>query len=137
MERTMKGKHRVLIAAQPSAWAVLRPMLEHLADLFPVHTTAEAFKTLERERIDCIVCTIAFDESRMMEFLAKVNRMFPEGQVKFLCARVLPSIVRDSLVLSIRDSCKALGAVDLVDIAHLPPERAKAAMGAAVTATLQ
>jgi hypothetical protein len=133
----MNAKHRVLIAAQPGAWAVLKPMLEDVADLFPVHTTAEAFKTLERERIDCIVCTIAFDESRMMDFLAKVNGMFPAGQVKFLCARVLPSIVRDSLVPSIRDGCKALGALDLVDIAHLPPERAKAAMRAAVTATGQ
>ena len=132
----MKGKHGVLIAAQPSAWTVLKPMLEDLADLFPVHTTADAFKTLERERIHCIVCTIAFDESRMMEFLAKVNRMFPAGHVTFLCARVLPSIVRNSLVPSIRDGCKALGAADLVDIAHLPPERAKAAMRAAVTATL-
>jgi hypothetical protein len=64
----MHGKHRVLIAAQPSAWAVLKAMLGDLADLFPAHTTADAFKILERERIDLIVCTIAFDESQMMQY---------------------------------------------------------------------
>jgi DNA-binding NarL/FixJ family response regulator len=133
----MHGKHRVLIAAQPSAWAVLKAMLGDLADLFPAHTTADAFKILERERIDLIVCTIAFDESQMMQFLESVKRTISAGRIPFLCARVLPGIVRDSLVPSIRDGCKALDAADLVDIARLPPERAQAAMRGAVEAFLQ
>ena len=132
----MKGKHRVLIAAQPSAWAVLKAMLGDLADLFPAHTTADAFKILERERIDLIVSTIAFDESQMMQFLTTVKRTNSTGHIPFLCARVLPGIIRDSLVPSIRDGCKALGAADLVDIANLPPERAQTAMRAAVGAFL-
>ena len=111
----------MLIAAQSSAWAVLKAMLGDVADLFPAHTTADAFKILKRERIDLIICTIAFDESRMMEFLATVKRTISVGHIPFLCARVLPSIVRDSLVPTIRDGCKALGAADLVDIARLPP----------------
>jgi response regulator RpfG family c-di-GMP phosphodiesterase len=81
----MNGKHRVLIAAQPSAWAVLKAMLGNLAQLSPAHTTADAFKILERERIDLIVSTIAFDESQMMEFLATVNRTTSTGHIPFLC----------------------------------------------------
>jgi hypothetical protein len=44
-------------------------MLADVADLVPAHTTAEALKILERQRIHLIVFTIAFDESRMLEFL--------------------------------------------------------------------
>ena len=109
-------------------------MLGDVADLLPAHTTADAFKILERERIDLIVCTIAFDESQMLGFLATVKAT---SSIPFLCARVLPGIVRDSLVPLIRDGCKALGAADLVDIAFLPLERAEAAMRAAVEAALQ
>ena len=132
----VNGKHRVLIAAQPAAWAVLKAMLGDVAVLVPAHTTADAFKILERERIDLIVCTIAFDESQMMEFLETVKRTISSGHIPFLCARVLLG-GPDSLVPTIRDGCKALGAADLVDIARLPPERAQAAMRAAVEASLQ
>lgn len=132
----MNGKHRVLIAAQPPAWAILKPMLGDLADLFPAHTTAGAFKILERERIDLIVSTIAFDESQMLQFLTTVKRKNSTGDIPFLCARVLPGIVRDSLMPTIREGCRALGAVDLVDIANLPPERAQTAMRTAVAAFL-
>ena len=131
----MSGKHRVLIAAQPSAWAVLEAMLGDLADLVPAHNTAAALKILEGERIDLIIATIAFDESQMLGFLATVKATAVSA-IPFVCARVLPGIVRDTLVPSIRDGCKALGAADLVDIARLPPERAQAAMRAAVMAFL-
>jgi response regulator RpfG family c-di-GMP phosphodiesterase len=133
----MSGDHRVLVAAQPPAWAVLQAMLGDLAHLFAVHTTADAFKILEGERIDLIVCTIAFDESRMTEFLATVKRSTSTGHIPFLCVRALPGIVRDSLVSTIRDGCKAIGAADLVDIAKLSPEQAKAAIRTAVGGFLQ
>jgi NaMN:DMB phosphoribosyltransferase len=107
-------------------------MLGDLAELVPAHTTAAALKILERERIDLIIATIAFDESQMLGFLAAVKAT-ALSPIPFLCARILPGIVRDTLVPSIRDGCKALGAADLVDIAGLPPERAEAAMRAAVT----
>jgi hypothetical protein len=72
-----------------------------------------------------------------MQFLESVKRTISAGRIPFLCARVLPGIVHDSLVPSIRDGCKALDAADLVDIARLPPERAQAAMRGAVEAFLQ
>ena len=133
----MNGKHHVLVAAQPSAWAVLEAMLGDLATLSPAHNTTDALKILERERIDLILCTIAFDDSRMTEFLVTAKRSTSTAHVPFLCVRALPGIIRDSLVSTIRDGCKAIGAADLVDIARLSPEHAKAAMRAAVEGFLQ
>lgn len=65
----MESTHRVLIASQPGAWRVLEAMLKEVVDVVPAHTTADALSILERERIDLIVSTVAFDESRMIEFL--------------------------------------------------------------------
>jgi hypothetical protein len=133
----MKDMHRVLVAAQPAAWQVLQTILNGVADLHPAHTTADAFKILERDRIDLIVCTIAFDESHMIEFLQAVKRTVAASHIPFLCLRVLPGVVRDSLVASMRDACKVCGAVDLVDIARLPPDTAQDVMRKAVEPYLQ
>jgi CheY-like chemotaxis protein len=133
----MNGSPRVLVAAQPGAWRVLQTMLGGLVDLVPAHTMAEAFKILERERIDLIVTSIAFDESRMLEFLQAVKQTSPTGGIPFLCSRVLPSVMRDNLVHVTRDACKQCGAVDLVDIGRLPPDAAQDVMRKAVQACLR
>jgi len=133
----MKGAHRVLIAAQPAAWRLLQTMLAGLVDLVPAHTSAEAFKILAHDRIDLIVCTIAFDESQMTDFLETVKRTVPASTVPFLCARVLKSVLRDSMVASMREACIELGAVDLIDVANLPSDRAQTVVRAAVSSSLR
>ena len=95
-------------------------------DVVPAHTTADALSILERERIDLIVSTVAFDESRMIEFLQTVKRTTSIGHIPFLCARVLSGVLRDSLIASMRDTCIQCGAVDLTDIAKIPPNTALA-----------
>jgi hypothetical protein len=133
----MKEPHRVLVAAQSEASQVLQTMLTGLADLVPAYTIADALKILERNRIDLIVCTIAFDESRMVEFLQAVKGTALMGGIPFLCSRVLPSIIRDSMVGTMRDACKECGAIDLVDIARLKPDSAQAVLRAAVQSCLE
>ena len=132
----MNGSHRVLVAAQPLAWRVLQTMLGDVADLVAVHTMADAFKILERERIDLIVSTIAFDESRMMEFLQAVKRSKSTAHIPFLCSRIVPGVLRDNLVSTMRDACQECGADDLLDLARLPPDRAKAVLREAVIRNL-
>ena len=58
----MAAKPRVLIASQPAAWRILRPMLEEVFDLITVQTTSEALKILESGPApsELIICTIAF-----------------------------------------------------------------------------
>ena len=133
----MAGTHRVLVAARPTVWPEVQAMLGDMVDLVPVHTPEDAVRILERERVDLILVTVAFDESRMMEFvqLAKANPS--ASHIPILCARVVPSLMRDSLIAATRDACKACGAVDLVDVATMPRESAKAALRAAVEACLR
>ena len=132
----MKGTHRILIAAQPHAAQVLQTMLHALGNLFPVHTTADAFRLLEHQQIDLIVSTIAFDESRMLEFLVSVKGTSSVAHIPFLCSRVVVGAFRDSLVGSMGDACKACGAVDFVDVARLPPDLAETTMRKAVNTYL-
>jgi hypothetical protein len=95
---------------------------------------------VERQRrvaVKWFVCTIAFDESHMIEFLQAVKRTVSASGIPFLCLRALPGVVRDNLVASMRDACKVCGAVDLVDIARLPPDAAQDVMRKAVEPYLQ
>ena len=133
----MKGTHRVLIAAQPHAAQVLQTMLCDLGRLIPAHTTADAFRVLERQPIDLIVATIAFDESRMLEFLVSVKGTTSVAHIPFLCSRVVPGALRDSLVGSMGGACKACGAVDFLDVARLPPDLAEATVRTAVASCLK
>lgn len=133
----MKGTHRVLIAAQPHAAQVLQAMLRDIGNLIPAHTTADAFRILEHQPIDLIVSTIAFDESRMLEFLVSVKGTASVAHIPFLCSRVLAGALRDSLVGSMGGACKACGAIDFVDVARLPPDLAETTMRTAVATCLQ
>ena len=113
-------------------------MLEVFLDTVPAHTPADAFSVLEQEsEIDLILTTIAFDDSRMIEFLQAVKRSAPTSAIPFLCSRILPSVLSDHLVESMRGVCRQCGACDLVDVAKLRPAAAQAALRAAVTSCLQ
>ena len=81
MTRTVSS---VLIAAQPHAAQVLQAMLHDMGNLIPAHTTADAFRILEQQQIDLIVSTIAFDESRMLEFLVSVKGTASVTHIPFL-----------------------------------------------------
>jgi CheY-like chemotaxis protein len=133
----MNPMHRILIAAQPHAAQVLQAMLRDIGDVIVVHTTADAFRILEHQQIDLIVSTIAFDESRMLEFLVSVKGTASAAHIPFLCSRVVAGALRDSLVGSMGDACKACGAVDFIDVARLPPDLARTAMRKAVETCLR
>ena len=49
----------------------------------------------EPARVDLIQTTIAFDDSRMVEFLQVVKRDARTSDIAFLCAGVLPSVLSD------------------------------------------
>jgi hypothetical protein len=134
----MESRRRVLIAAQPAASTVLQRMLAEVVDVVPAYTTADAFHVLERDSaaIDLIITTIAFDDSRMVDFLQAVKRSAPASSIPFLCSRVLPSVLSDSLVQSMRTVCKQCGAVDLLDIAKLENDAAQRVLRAAVMTCL-
>jgi response regulator RpfG family c-di-GMP phosphodiesterase len=126
---------RVLVAAQPVACHALTAMLGDSVDVVPVESTQDAFRVLEQQQIDLVVCTVAFDESRMMEFLQTLKGT-AAARIPFLCARVLRGVISDQLVEHMRAACLECGAADLVDVANLAPSKAQAVMRAAVKACL-
>jgi len=112
--------------------------LEDVLDLIPSHSRADAWLVLEQDAadIDLIISTIAFDDSRMVDFLQAVKSDAEFSHIPFLCARVLPSILADHLVAHMRRVCTELGAVDLIDVANLPREKANSVFRTAVDACL-
>jgi hypothetical protein len=134
----MAVRHRALIAAQPAASTRLMHALEGVLDLVPVYSREDAWLVLEQEAadIDLIISTIAFDDSRMVDFLQAVKADAEFSRIPFLCTRVLRDILSDHLVAHMRQLCKELGAVDLVDIANLSREKANSVVRTAADACL-
>jgi response regulator RpfG family c-di-GMP phosphodiesterase len=132
------SRRRVLIAAQPAASGALQRMLAEVVDVVPAYTTADAFHVLERDSapVDLIVATVAFDDSHMVEFLQAVKRKARIRNIPFLCTRVLPGVLSDGLVKSMRSACKECGAVDLVDVAKLENDEARRVLRAAVMTSM-
>src|SRR5437867_1517933 len=96
----MQLKHRVLIAAQPAAAVVLKEMLDEVVDSISVHSASAGIAVLDAEpgRIALIISTVAFDDSRMLDFLQVVKRNEKTSGIPFVCCRVLSSVLSgDSL----------------------------------------
>ena len=129
----MAAKPRVLIASQPAAWRILRPMLEEVFDLVTVQTTSEALKTLESGPApsELIICTIAFDDSRMMEFLYAAKSRQGTSAIPFICCRVLPTVLSDDAVARVAEVCMLGGAAEFIDLPALDRRSAVAALRAA------
>jgi hypothetical protein len=127
-------QYRVLVASQPEAWEVMQRMLGEVAELVPVHTRTQALRVLERDAasIDLVICTVAFDDSRMIDFLQAVKRTPAMSSIPFLSMRVLRSVLSDDMIGRVGAICRDCGAVDLLDIGHLAGEAAQTALNGAV-----
>ena len=73
----------------------------------------------------------------MLEFLQTVKRTPSVADIPFLCTRIFPTALSDNMVETTRAACMELGAVELIDIAKLAPQRAGAVMRAAVMTCLE
>ena len=121
------------MAAQPAAWLILRSMLGEVLDLQPVHTTGEALRILEGDPAasELIISTIAFDDSRMVEFLYAVKSREGTSAVPFICCRVLPTVLSDDALARVAEVCMLGGAAEFIDVPALDPRSAVAALRAA------
>jgi CheY-like chemotaxis protein len=126
---------RALVTATPAAWTRLQPLIAPLVDAIHVQTSSDAFTTLAREPIDLIICTIAFEDSRMIEFLQALKRT-PSASIPFICCRALPGVLSDNMVEHMREACVQCGAHALVDIAKLDDNKARNVLHSAVTGSL-
>jgi hypothetical protein len=129
----MESRHRVLVAAQPAAWPVLKDMLEELADLVPVHAMSEAMQVLEQDAagIDLIICTLTFSDHHMMEFLVKVKDSPKTSAIPFLVCRVLVGRLSEELVERMGAAARQFDA-DFINLPRLPADEAQKGLSAAV-----
>jgi CheY-like chemotaxis protein len=116
---------RILVAASPEPRAIVERILAGY-DLFFAETMVQAEQFLHERTFDLIICTIAFDESKMFDFL-RVAKSRPEWQpIPFVCARVRRYILRSTTaVAAAAFTCRELGAAAFLDIAgyQVHPER--------------
>ncbi len=116
---------KILIAASPEPRAVLERILGG-HDLVCAETISQAVAFLADGRVDLIVCTIVFDESKMFDLL-RLIKAAPEWEaIPFLCARVRPHILRSQTSLEAAAlTCRMLEAEAFLDIAdyQVDPER--------------
>src|SRR5207248_8023839 len=103
-------------------------------DLKPVHTIAEGFKLLEADptATALILSTIAFDDSRLVEFLYAVKSRERLRAIPFVCCRVLPTVLSGGAVTRLAQVCMLGGAAEFIDIPSLDANSAAALLGAAL-----
>jgi CheY-like chemotaxis protein len=116
---------KVLIAASPEPRAIVERVLAG-HDLSCAGTIAEAERLLSEQTFDLILCTIAFDESKMFDLL-RLAKSKPKWQaIPFVCARVRGYILRSPTASEAAAfTCRELGAAAFLDIANygIEPER--------------
>ncbi len=116
---------KILVAASPDPRAVVQRILAG-HELFYAETMAQAEQFLGEQTFDLILCTIAFDESRMFQLLERAKSAPPRQQIPFVCARVRSHVlIAPTAVEAAAITCRALGADAFLDIAdyHVDPER--------------
>ena len=134
----MERRPRILVAAQPAAWPVLRQHLEVIADLVPVHTLSEAMRVLEKgsPAVDLIICTLTFSDHRMLEFLLDVKGDPKTGAIPFLVCRVIVGRLSEELVERMGVLARQFDA-EFLNFGRLPDGEAGQALAGAVRKCLE
>lgn len=114
---------KLLIASSTEARQKLHELLGKQFDLVEVATTKQAFESIQNHRPDGIVCTVLFDESRMLDFL-KAAKADPEiAAIPFIACRAIPShLLPDDLICILDSVSKCLEASMFLDLLRLVEE---------------
>ena len=116
---------RILVAASPAPRAVIERILAGHA-LSCAETMAQAEQFLRERTLDLIICTIAFDESKMFDLLRLAKSTGEWQRIPFVGARVRAQVIRSRAALEAAAlTCRELGAAAFLDIAdyQVEPER--------------
>jgi hypothetical protein len=107
---------RILVAASPEPCIVVeRILIGH--ELSCAETMAHAEQFLRERSFDLVICTIAFDDSKMFDLLQLAKSSAEWQRVPFVCSRVRPYFLRTTTLESAAATCLTLGASAFLDIA--------------------
>jgi response regulator RpfG family c-di-GMP phosphodiesterase len=111
---------KLLIAGTTEARQRLYELLGQQFELVEASTTKQAFESIQSHRPDGIVCTVLFDESRMLDFL-KAAKADPEiAAIPFIACRAIPSyLLPEDLIRSLESVSASLEASMFLDLLRL------------------
>jgi len=109
-------RFRILLASTPKGDPILRRILEPIGQVVSAFTHDEAIAAIGGG-VDLVVCSLRFDESRMLELLAQVARQLPD--VPFVCCHVLDSELPEPSMQAAFTAAGQVGAVEVVDLAGI------------------
>jgi len=114
----MQDRPLILIACAPSEVATLERLVPRNAQVLRVSSVDEALARLELG-VDAIVCSLQFDESRMLELAREAHARLPD--VPILCCNTQTSAVTRSWVHAAAIAAASLGAAAFIDIPEVFP----------------
>lgn len=115
----------VLLACTPQSRARLYPLLAGIADVVTASTLEEALQRLAAGPA-LIVCSMKFDDSRMLDLAAEASRRYPH--IPFVCCRASESELPSASLHAVHAAASNVGVVEFFDLfeaaGELGPEHA-------------
>lgn len=111
-----KPQPPVLLAATQESAPLLQRALRGIAHPVVAYSAADALRLMTPE-VRFVICTVRFDDSRMLDFLSLAARRFPH--VRFICCRGTEGPLRESTLHAVGIAAENLGAVAFVDLPGL------------------
>jgi DNA-binding NtrC family response regulator len=105
----------VLLACEPSETEVLRALLPAGASVVTVESKERAVERI-REGVDAVVCTLDFDDSRMLELVREAHAQRPDLPV--LCCRVFGGGISDITIRAAATAAFSMGVAAFLDLAN-------------------
>src|SRR5689334_10108345 len=109
----MQPRPIILLACAPSETATLERLVPREAEIIRVGSIDEARVQMKRG-VDAIICSLQFDESRMLDLAREARALLPE--VPLLCCSTGSSGVRRSLAHAAAVAAASLGAAAFLDV---------------------
>lgn len=114
----MHARPIVLIACEPSETEVLRALVPAEACVMTATSTQEAVARMTEE-IDAVICSMEFDESRMLDLVQAAHSQRPDLPV--LCCRVFGSRISDLSLRAAATAAFSIGVASFIDLASGVP----------------
>ena len=104
----------VLLACEPSETEVLRALVPAGASVVTVDTKERAVERI-RQGVDAVLCTLDFDDSRMLELIREAHAQQPGLPV--LCCRVFGGRISDLTLPAAATAAFSMGVAAFLDLA--------------------
>ena len=113
MGSSMRPHPLVLLACAPSEAAMLERLVPREAQVIRVTSIEEAVERMT-PGVDAIVCSLQFDESRMLELAREAHSRLPD--VPLLCCSTAPSRITSTWLHAAAIAAASLGAAAFLDL---------------------